>query len=226
MPHRLRVVRRILTDVARREALEIEEPQVRRPAAAIALPVAEILRHRHVDELRAIRRERAELAVRHRQLFRQAAGKADGEELVIALPAALAARCEQHAPAVGRPADDAVAHRMVRETHRLAARARNDEDVHVAVVGRAVGDLRAVGREPGEGLFAGRRGQANRRPTLLRHEPDIAGVDERDLVFRYGRLSQHPRIDLSGRGVRGKRGQRENRKHASDVRDGHRNSRG
>ena len=208
VPHRLRVVGRVLADVARRERLQIEQPQVRRPSAAIPLPVAEVLRHRHVDELRAVRRVRAELAVRHGQFFRQAAGQADGEELVVALAAALAARGEQHAPAVGRPADQTIRHRMMRQPHRLSSGAADDEDVHVAVVRGAVGDLRPVRGKPREGLLAGRRGQANGRAPLFRHEPDVAGVHERDLILRDGRVSEHPGVDLRRRRVREQRGER------------------
>ncbi len=57
-PHRLSVVRRIVRDIPRGEGFQIEHEQVRRPAAAISLPVAEVLRHRHVDEARTVGRER------------------------------------------------------------------------------------------------------------------------------------------------------------------------
>ena len=109
VPHRLCVVGRVRGDVLRRERLQIEQHQVGRPAAAIALPVAEVLRHRHVDELLAVGRVGAELAVRHRQLFGQAAVETDGEELAVALTPAFAARREQHAFAVGRPANHPIA---------------------------------------------------------------------------------------------------------------------
>ena len=143
-PHRLRVVRRVVRDVARRERLQIEQPEIRRPAAAIALPVAEVLRHRHVDEARAVRRERAELAVRHRQLLGKAAVEADEIELVVALPAALARGRKQDALAVRVPADHAIGHRVIGQARRRAASSRDHVHVGVAVVVGGIGDLRSV----------------------------------------------------------------------------------
>ena len=154
VPHRLRVVGRIVRQVPRRERLEVEEPQVRRPAAAIALPGAEVLRHRHVDEVGAVCGDGAELAIGHWQLFGQATVEADEIELTEALAAALAARGKQHALAVRVPADHAVCHRMMRQAYRFAAVGADHVDVGVAVVSGAVGDLRAVWRKARERLLA------------------------------------------------------------------------
>ena len=118
-----------------------------------------------------------------------------------ALAAALPARGEQDPPAVRGPADDAIAHRVMGEPQRLPPRARHDEHVDVAVVRRAVGDLRAVRREPRKGFLPRRRGQADGGPSALRHQPDVPGVVEGDLGLRHRRIPEHPRIDLGGCGA-------------------------
>src|SRR5207237_4381504 len=55
-------------------------------------------------------------------------------------------------------------------------------------------------REAGKRFLAGGRAEANRGAAALRREPDGAGVDERDLVGRHGRLAEHARVDLRRRG--------------------------
>ena len=207
MPHRLRVVGRVVGDVLRRVRLEIERPEIGRPAAAIALPGSEVLRHRHVDDLAAVRRERGELPVGDRQFLRQPALETHEVELIEPLPPALATRREQHALAVRMPVDHAILHGVVREPRRLPARRGHNVDVQVAVVRRAVGDLRAVRREPWERLFSSRRAQTHGRAALLGHDPDITRVNKRDLILRDRRLPEHPRIHLRVR-HRGRQRQR------------------
>ena len=222
MPHRLRVVGRIRGDVLRREGLQVEQEQIRRPAASIALPVAEVLRHGHVDELRAVRRVRAEFTVGHREFFGQTAPGANREELAETLASALTPGREEHARAVGGPADHAVRHRVMRQAHRLAALRRDDVDVRVAVVRSAVGDLRPVRREPREHFLSGRGAEADRRASRLRHQPDVARVDERDLTLRHRGIAQHACVDLR-RGDRGRRENRqENHEHTQEIGLGHR----
>jgi hypothetical protein len=55
VPHRLRIVGRVLGEVPRRARTEVEQPEVGRPAAPIPLPRAEVLGHRHVNESPAVR---------------------------------------------------------------------------------------------------------------------------------------------------------------------------
>ena len=76
----------------------------------------------------------SELAVRHRQFFRQTALDRNRVELAVSLAAALASRRKQDALAIGRPANDAVGHRVIRQPLRLAAGHRHDIDIDVAVV--------------------------------------------------------------------------------------------
>ena len=85
---------------------QVERPDVGRPAAAIALPGAERLRLRQVGDLLAVGREGGELAVRDRQLLGRPARGGDQVELVVALPAALAATTRT-APACRRGASRA-----------------------------------------------------------------------------------------------------------------------
>ena len=197
------------------ERLQVEEPQVGRPAAAIALPVAEVLRHRHVDELRCRPARRRRTRRRDRQLLGQPAVEADEVELAVALAAALASRGEQHPRAVRVPADDAIGHRMMRQAHGSPPLLGDDVDVDVAVVGGAVGDLRPVGRKARERLLAWRRGQAKRRSPFLADQPDVAGIDERDLRLRDRGIAEHPRIDLRGR----RRGGEKNEEQTKEQKD-------
>ncbi len=154
VPHRLRIVRRIAGDVLRRERFQIEQHQIGRPAAAIALPVAEVLRHRHVDELRASGEYVPNSPYGTGSFSGRPPSSRDGVELVVALASAFASRREQHALAVRRPANDSIGHRVIGQPLRLAAARRRHVDVDVAVVRGAVGDLRAVGRKPWKRLLA------------------------------------------------------------------------
>ena len=96
---------------------------------------------------------------------------------------------EQHPRAVRRPADDAIAHRIVREAPAAHPGSRHDKDVHVPVVRCAIGPC-TVRRKARKRFFAGRRCQTNaRRPSSAR--PDVPRVDEGDLVLEDGRLSKH-----------------------------------
>jgi hypothetical protein len=71
VPHRLGVIGGVARQILRRERLQIEQHQIGCPAAAIALPVSEVLRHRHVDELSGVRRVSAELTIGNGQLVGQ-----------------------------------------------------------------------------------------------------------------------------------------------------------
>src|SRR5262249_53927214 len=89
-----------------------------------------------------------------------------------------AARREQHAFAVRRPADRHVRAGVIRQAPWLTASGRNDVHVEVAVVLAGESDLRAVGRKVGAELQAGATGEPAGRASLSAHNPQIAGVAE------------------------------------------------
>jgi hypothetical protein len=102
LPHRLRVRTFPVRDLARGVALQVEQPDVRLHAAAVALPRARVDRVRRVREPLAARADRAERAVGNGELLGQAALRRDGEELDLAVAPGEAVREEQELP-VGRP---------------------------------------------------------------------------------------------------------------------------
>jgi len=82
----------------------------------------------------------------------------------------------------------------MRQPPRNSAAGRDDVDVGVAVVVAAEGDQRAVGRELGEHLAALGRAEPPGRAPGLRHRPQIAGVDEDDLLGADVGKTQHARV--------------------------------
>ena len=174
----------------------IEEPDLRRGSAPVALPRAEPAGLRGVGDAPPVGRQRAELAVGHGEPLRLTALDRDAVDLPEGGQAALPVGSQEDAPAVWRPVEDPVAARMVCDSRWCAAQGRDDVDVVVAVVVAAEGDVRAVGREPREGLFPGRRAQLAGRAALLGHHPDVAGVDEGDLRLGDVGIAQHPGVDL------------------------------
>ena len=196
--HRELVVGRVVRQVLRLERLQVEAPDVRRPSAAVPFPRAVGLRLRHVRDIAPVRRERGELAVGHRQLLGQSAFHAHQVELAEPLASRLPARRDQHARAVRMPAHDAVVHRVIREPDRISSERRDDVGVEVAVVAGAEGDVGAVGGEARKQLFAGRRREPRGHAAALRHHPDIACVDERDVRGRDVGIPEHARVDLRG----------------------------
>ncbi len=200
VPHGLAVVGVVTGDISRLEVGEIEEPDVGRRAAAVALPGPEVTRQRHVGEGLAVGRQGAELAVRHRQHLGQPAVARNPVELAEALFLAAHRGREQDRFAVGVPAEHPVVIGVVGHANRHAAADRKDEDVLVAVVVAAEPDQGPVGREPGKALLARRRAQPYGDPALLGDNPDVAAIDERDLGGGHIRLPEQPGIDLSLRG--------------------------
>ncbi len=81
VPHGLDVVGVAFAQVARFLRLEVEEPDLRRQAAAVALPGAKLPRLGGIGDAAAVGREGGELAVGHRELFGEAAFGGDAEEL-------------------------------------------------------------------------------------------------------------------------------------------------
>src|SRR6185503_20234795 len=73
------------------------------------------------------------------------------------------------------------------------------------VVGGAVRELAAVGRETRKRFLAGRRAQPRRGAARFRDQPDIPCEDEGDLVGGHRRLTEHARIDLGQRRSGGRR---------------------
>ena len=196
VPHRDLVIGRVVGDVLGRERVQIEEIEVGCHAASVSLPGAEGTAFRRVGDALSVRRDGPKLAVGHGQLLRQAALLRSAPELVEALPPALHRRSKKHALAVRVPVERALAVGVMAQAHRLAARGGHYVEIGVAVVVGAKGDLLTVRRETGKGLFPSGRGESVSRAPLLRHHPDVARVDERDVGLGDVRLPQHPRIDL------------------------------
>ena len=195
-PHRLRVIRRIVRQVVGLVRLEIEGPDVGVRATAVALPGAEVAGLRHVGERPPVGRDRPELAVRHGELLRHPALGRRLIELAVALPAALHRARVEHRPAVRIPVQHPVAVGVVREPHRIATEGRHHVDVGVPVVVAAERDPTSVGGEAWEGLLALRRAQLLGCPARLRHDPDVARVDEGDVRGRDVRVAEHPGVHL------------------------------
>ncbi len=154
VPHRQRVVRGARRHFFRRPFFEIEQPDVRRHAAAVAFPRSEVGRERRVSELLPVFRDCAELAVRHRQLLRQSALRRHFVELPHAVRERRHVAREVNEFAVRRPAEHAVLRAMVRDAQRLAAGHRHGVDVDVALVVSAEAEHRSIGRKAREFLLS------------------------------------------------------------------------
>ena len=201
-PHRVAVGALVVRDLDRLQTLDVEDPEVLRPAAFVPLPVPEVPGHRRVDDALAVRREIAAARLGHRQRPRQAAGDVDQEELRVAQVPAVPQRAEQNRRAVRRPAVDLVVvaparrqrsgGRVKRQLSRRASGRRHDVDLFVAVVLAGKGDPLAVRRELGEQLQTRVRREAGSRAAGGGCEPDVAGVGERDPVAREIGESQEP----------------------------------
>src|SRR5690606_32632479 len=153
------------------------------------------------------------LAVRHRELLREAALDRDPEQLVEpVLLARHVARDEERAT-VRVPVDEPVRRGVVGDPARRAAGCRDHVDVDVAVVVAAERDFAAVRREAREGLLTCGRGQAVRHAALLRHDPDVAAVDESDVRGGNVGVAQQAGIHLRGKG--GRERQQEGRREES-----------
>ena len=191
-PHRVAVGALVVRHLDRLQAVDVEDPQVLRPASFVALPVPEVPGHRRVDDALSVGRKIAAARLRHRQRSRQSAGGVDQEQLCVTQVPSVPQRPEQDGLAVGRPAVDLVVvaparrkgpgGRVEGQLPGRAARRVHDVDLLVAVVLPGEGDLRTVRREPGEQLQAGMGGEARRRAPVRRSEPDVPRVGERDPV--------------------------------------------
>ncbi len=201
LPHRLRVGALPCRDAARGVALQMEEPDVGRHAAAVALPRARVGGVRRVREPFTARRDRAECTVGHGELFGEAALGRDGEKLHFAVATCESVVEEEELP-VGRPIGEDFTDGMVGDARRHAARDGERVEVAVAVVVADEGDRLAVRAEARERFGSRRTRERRRHPALARHEPEIVGVDEDDLRRADVGEAQHSavRLDLGGRG--------------------------
>ncbi len=68
-PHRVALGAHVRGDLVALVGREVEGVEVLRPAAFVALPVAEVAEERRIDHLLAVRREVAGAGVGHRQLL-------------------------------------------------------------------------------------------------------------------------------------------------------------
>ncbi len=195
VPHRLAVARVVVPDPPGSVRGQVEQPDARYVAAAIAFPGAQVLAVRHERQRLAVRRDLAELAVRHRQPLGQAALGGELVELGEAQAPARHRRRVQDRLAVRVPVQHPVGHRVMGEAPRHPAVGGHDVDVLVAVVVAGEGDQRAVRREARERLLALRGREPRGDPAPLRGDPDVAGVDERDLRRGHGGLAHQPGVD-------------------------------
>ena len=97
---------------------EIEEVEVLRPAALVALPVAEVAEEGRVDHPRAVGREVAGARGRHGKRGGQPAVDGHGVELALGRSAGVAERAEEDRAAVRRPAEDLVIEAPARRQRR------------------------------------------------------------------------------------------------------------
>ncbi len=180
-PHRVAIGARVIGDPRGVVAGQVEDEQVVGLAAAVALLRAEVAEARRVDDPLAVRRVGSGARFRHRQRLGRTARRRDRVEPGDRQRPPVAMRPEQDARAVGRPAVHLVvvapagrerpARRVERELARLAARARHDVDLLVAVVLAGEREPLAVRREPGEQLQARMRRQARRGAAAGRRPP-------------------------------------------------------
>ncbi len=198
VPHRVGIGGGRVGQVAGGQLLQVEQPDVRVHAAAVTFPGAEIHADRHVGQRLAVRRNRPELAIRHRQLLRQPPLGRHAVKLVEpVLRAGHRGRVEDGL-AVGIPSQHPVRRPVMGEPPGQAARRRHHVNVLIAVVIAGEGQQRAVRREARERLFALGRADPHRHAAALFRQPDVARIDEGDLGRRHRRLPHHPRINARG----------------------------
>jgi hypothetical protein len=232
-PHRLVVGDRIVDDALRLVGREVVDPDVLGAPAAVPLPAAELGLQGRVDEPGPVGREAAVAALRdaHRPLH--AAGRGHQVGPADALAPRHPVGTEDDVLAVRRPAEHlvviAAARRqradvvVERQLARCAAVDADHEYLAVAAVFAGEGDPASVGRELGEELEPRMGGQSARAAAAGVHHPDVAGIDERDLVAMDVGVAQQAGLDggpardrrLAGRGRRWQR-----RGHGEDGRHG------
>jgi hypothetical protein len=195
LPHRLRVRAFEGGGPLRGMVLQVEEPDVGRHAAAVALPRAVVGGVRRVREPFAGGRDRAEGPVGNGELLGEAALRRDDEHLRLSVAPGEAA-VEEEELAVRRPVAEDLARRVVRDAVRHAARHGERVDVAVAVVIADEGDRLPVRAEAREALHPRGARERGRDAAFARDEPEIVGVDEDDLRRADVREPQHPAVGL------------------------------
>ena len=120
----------------------------------------------------------------------------DFVELAASAVGDLAIGYEKHALAVGAPPGHDVGRRMPGQSARLAALHRDDVDVGVVVVVRRERDPFAVRREVRRVLGGGMRGELNRMSAVSIGDPDIAAIDEGEVILRDRGLAEQPRLSV------------------------------
>ncbi len=211
-PHRVALGAGTLADRLRRIAGEVENGEIVRLAAGVALLGAEIAEDLRVDDAFAVGRVGTRSGERHRQRHRRSTLGAHRVEPRLAERPRGALAAEEDARTVLRPTVDLIvvspalgarpAGRVPGQLLRNAAARRHDVDLLVAVVLAGEGDRFAVGRELGEHLDARMRRESRRLAAAHVGEPDVPAVREGDLVaVDVGKTKK-----LRLRGGRGQRG--------------------
>ena len=187
-PHRVPVGAPVIGHALDRVRLAVEDVELLRPAALVALPRPEVAKQRRVDDARPVGREVPGPGLRHRERHGQSPVGRRQEQPAVRQVGAVAQRPEQDRLPVRRPVVDLVvvaparreraAGRIVRDLPRHAPGGGNDVDLLVAVVLAGERDARAVGREPGKQLQPGMGRQPRGQPAGGRGQPQIAAVAE------------------------------------------------
>ena len=208
-----------MREVAGGQLFQVKEPDVGVHAAAVAFPGAEVHADGHISQCLAVGRNGAELAIRHRQLLRQATLGRDLIELVEAVLGAGHGGSVEDALAIRIPLQHPVRRPVMRQPLGQAAPRRHDVDVLVPIVIACEGQQRSVRREARERFLAFRRTQPHRHPARLLHDPDVAGINEGDLRGRHCRLAHHARIQPGRHSLLGPcgRGERKEAKAKSEY---------
>ncbi len=195
-PHRIHVVRAVarLRDVLDGVIACLVQPDARRAAAAVVLPLQERRAERVVGDAPAVRRVGRARRVGNRQRLLDPAVHGNGEELREPGREDGARRREQHALAVGREPLHEVGAGVPREPHRHAALRGHHVHVGVPLVLRAERDPRAVGRERRTRFLT----VVGREPpdvaAVQPRAPQISGVDEGHVLAARRRLRQQERV--------------------------------
>src|SRR5882672_6619707 len=173
-------------------SFQIENVKLLGPATGIALPGAEITEERRVDDFGPIGREIAGAGEGHGQSLREAAVRRNGVETIVAEIEVLAQGAEYDGFSIRGPAIDLIvvtpawceraAGGIERQLLGDAAGHWDDIDLLVAVILPGECDPFAIGRELGEDLDAGMRGQTSGQAARSGGEPEIAGVSEDNFV--------------------------------------------
>ncbi len=190
MPHGVGVVRVAVAEVLRVESLEIKKPHLRRGAAPISLPCSKTAVLWRVGDAIALGVEGAELAVRHGQAFRKPTPDRHRPQLIVAGHAAGALRGKEQSAAVGTPVDETIIARVIGDSVRSSTHRGNHIDIGVAVVVGTERDPGAVGRELRKLFLTCRGAETVGGAAVLAHQPDVTGIDKRDVGVGHIRVAQ------------------------------------